>query len=107
MRNSIRLLLVTGAMAVGGALGAPLASADTTLITTPPNPDCTQVSGSAVVGGETIECSTPGNVQLNATPEMPDYPYPWADEFYGPALVIGGGGGYAPPIVPIAPHGGR
>jgi hypothetical protein len=49
-----------------------------------------------VIGGQTTQCATPGNVQLNATPEVPeDFAYPWGDEFYGPALIFGapGGGG--------------
>lgn len=105
MRNTLcGLLLAAGSMA---AAGSAVAGADTTLITTPPQ-SCTQVSGSSVIGGDTTECESPGNVQLNATPEVPDYPYPWADEFYGPALVIGGGyGPPAPAPMPMpAPHGG-
>jgi hypothetical protein len=39
----------------------------------------------------------PGDVQIGATPSEPTYLYPWDDEFYGPALIIGGGGS----------HGGR
>jgi hypothetical protein len=52
-------------------------------------------AGAAALGGSTTECSTPGNVQINATPSEPTYVYPWDDEFYGPALIIapGGGGG--------------
>jgi len=107
MRNTVfGLLLVAGSFA--GLAGSPVASADTTLITTPPTA-CTEVSGSSVIGGDTTECSSPGNVQLNATPEVPEYPYPWNDELYGPALIIGGGG-YGPPApapAPApAPHGG-
>ena len=46
------------------------------------------------VGTATTECATPGNVQLNATaPDVPAYAYPWDDEFYGPALIMGGGAG--------------
>jgi hypothetical protein len=66
------------------------AAADTTL------PNCTSVGGVTDMGAGTTECATPGNVQLNATPPEPDYVYPWDDEFYGPALIMGGGG-----------HGGR
>ena len=55
-------------------------------------PQCTSVGGDQSVGTATTECATPGNVQLNATaPDVPAYPYPWDDEFYGPALIIGGG----------------
>ena len=50
------------------------------------------VGGDQSVGTATTECATPGNVQLNATaPDVPAYAYPWDDEFYGPALIIGGG----------------
>jgi hypothetical protein len=44
--------------------------------------------------GSTTECATPGNVQINATSTEPTYLYPWDDEFYGPALTIGGGGAH-------------
>jgi hypothetical protein len=77
--------------AVGTAaamLAAPTAAADpdSTL------PQCTTVGGDQDVGTATTECATAGNVQLNATaPDVPAYPYPWDDEFYGPALIIGGG----------------
>jgi hypothetical protein len=49
------------------------------------------------MGAGTTECATPGNVQINATPPEPTYAYPWDDEFYGSALLIGPGEG---------PHGG-
>lgn len=56
-------------------------------------PSCTSVGGTEM-GGAATECATPGNVQLNASPPAePTYPYPWDDEFYGPALIIGGEGG--------------
>jgi hypothetical protein len=45
------------------------------------------------MGAGTTECATPGNVQLDATPPDPTYLYPWDDDFYGPALIIGDGGG--------------
>jgi hypothetical protein len=56
-------------------------------------PSCTSVSGDELTGTSTTECETPGNVQINATPPVaePDYAYPWDDEFYGSALIIGGG----------------
>ncbi len=77
--------------AVGTAsaiLAAPTAAADpdSTL------PQCTSVGGDQSVGTATTECATPGNVQLNATaPDVPAYAYPWDDEFYGAALIMGGG----------------
>jgi hypothetical protein len=89
MRTILRY--VTPLMAAAGAaaaiLTAPAAIADTTL------PSCTSVGGPTAMGAGTTECATPGNVQLNATPPDPTYLYPWDDEFYGPALIIGGGGG--------------
>ena len=42
-------------------------------------------------------CQSPGNVQINAAAPEPDYPYPWDDEFYGPALIMGPN---------VGPHGG-
>jgi hypothetical protein len=56
-------------------------------------PACTDVGGVTGLGASTTECATPGNVQINATPPEPTYVYPWDDEFYGSALIIGGGGG--------------
>ncbi|MCX2931257.1 hypothetical protein ORI20_13295 [Mycobacterium sp. CVI_P3] len=94
MRHRLRYvfpLMITAAAAA--SVLAPSAGADTTLIT-PSVPSCTNTGGSAVIGGQTTQCATPGNVQLNATPEVPeDFAYPWGDEFYGPALIFGGPGG--------------
>ena len=71
---------------------SPVASADTQLITTCPQP--TESNG-VILSDTTTECNTTGNVQINASPEVPDYPYPWDDSFYGSALLIGGfGRGY-------------
>ena len=56
-------------------------------------PSCTDVGGVTDLGASTTECATPGNVQINANPPEPAYLYPWDDEFYGSALIIGGGGG--------------
>jgi hypothetical protein len=69
---------------------APLASAD------PPDevsnlPACTTAPGDTYTGTGLTECSSPGNVQIAATAPEPVYPYPWDDEFYGSALIIGGG----------------
>jgi hypothetical protein len=82
--------LIAAAGAAAAVLIAPTAVADTTL------PSCTDVGGPTAMGAGTTECATPGNVQIDATPPEPDYVYPWDDEFYGPALIMGGGG-----------HGGR
>ena len=84
--------MVVAAGAAAAILIAPAAVADTTL------PSCTSVGGVTDMGAGTTECATPGNVQINATPPEPDYVYPWDDEFYGPALIMGGGD--------YGPHGG-
>jgi hypothetical protein len=84
--------LIAAAGTVAAILIAPAAVADTTL------PSCTSVGGVTDMGAGTTECVTPGNVQLNATPPEPDYVYPWDDEFYGSALIMGGGD--------YGPHGG-
>ncbi|GAY14500.1 hypothetical protein [Mycobacterium sp. shizuoka-1] len=93
MRHRLRYacaLLVAAGAAAGAP--APAAGADTTLIT-PSGPSCVDTGGSSVIGGQTTECATPGNVQLNSTPEVPeDFAYPWGDEFFGPALIFGGPG---------------
>ncbi|MCV7179462.1 hypothetical protein H7H98_27440 [Mycolicibacterium sphagni] len=89
LRYAFPIIIAAGAAAVAIA---PTAGADTTLIS-PTGPSCENTGGSTVIGGQTTECATPGNVQLNATPEVPeDFAYPWGDEFYGPALIFGGPG---------------
>lgn len=70
----------------------PVASADTQLITNCPQPS---ESNGVILSDTVTDCAGTGNVQINASPEVPDYPYPWDDEFYGSALLIGGfGRGY-------------
>jgi hypothetical protein len=91
-RYFIPLISATGAAAA--ILTAPAAVAQPGDSSTLPS--CTDTGGAEALGGTTTECATPGNVQINATPAEPTYVYPWDDEFYGSALVIGGGG-----------HGGR
>ena len=88
MRRTVRKItpLIAAAGAATAIVAAPAAIADTTL------PSCTDTGGAQALGGSTTECETPGNVQINATPAEPTYLYPWDDEFYGPALIIGGGG---------------
>ena len=96
MRTFLRY--VTPAFAAAGVasaiLAAPTAAADPTDSNLP---QCESVGGDQSVGTATTECATPGNVQIDATAPEPVYPYPWDDEFYGPALIMGGGFG---------PHGG-
>jgi hypothetical protein len=79
--------LIAMAGAAAAILLAPAAGADTSL------PSCTDVGGPTAMGAGTTECATPGNVQIDATPSEPTYMYPWDDEFYGSALIIGGGPG--------------
>ena len=83
--------LIAAAGAVAAILCAPAAVADPG--DSSELPSCTDVGGPTAMGAGTTECATPGNVQLNATPPEPVYPYPWDDEFYGSALIIGGGEG--------------
>ena len=80
--------VLAAASAAAAIVAAPVAAAD------PDSdlPQCTSVGGDESVGTATTECATPGNVQINATaPDVPAYAYPWDDEFYGPALIMGGG----------------
>jgi hypothetical protein len=83
--------LIAAAGAAAALLSAPAAVADPGDSSTLPS--CTDVGGPSDMGAGTTECATPGNVQLDATPPEPTYVYPWDDEFYGSALIIGGGGG--------------
>lgn len=75
--------------AVGAALAvatAPAAIGEPDITT---GPDCTDTGGSGSLGSTTTECTSPGNVQIDATPGEPAYPYPWGDELYGPGLLFG------------------
>jgi hypothetical protein len=83
-------MLFAAAAATAAVLTAPIAGAQTDSGL----PQCTDTGGDAALGGTTTECATPGNVQINATPSEPTYLYPWDDEFYGPALIMGGDEGY-------------
>ena len=73
-----------------GLVAAPMCTADTQLIT-----DCPQITetGGVILGDTATQCATQDNYQYNATPNAADFPtslYPWDDEFYGPALIMGG-----------------
>jgi hypothetical protein len=105
MRAHFLLGLIASAGVAAAVAAAPVASAD------PSDevsnlPTCTTTGdGGGYTGTTTTECATPGNVQIDAAAPQPVYPYPWDDEFYGSALIIGddgphgGGGGFGP-------HGG-
>lgn len=107
MRTLTRYFIpvLASAGATAALILAPLASAD------PADevsnlPACTTVAGDTYTGTTTTECQSPGNVQIAATAPQPVYPYPWDDEFYGSALIIGGGG-YGPHGGGGGGHGGR
>ena len=87
MKYFAPLLVAAGATAI---LMAPVAAADETAAPSP-LPSCANVGGNQFAGPSTTECTTPGNVQLNSSPAIEDqnYLYPWNDDFFGPALVIG------------------
>jgi hypothetical protein len=90
MRTTLRY--VAPMIAAGGAVAAVLAAPTAVAQPEPTLPKCVDTGGAEAIGGSTTECVTPGNVQINATPAEPTYVYPWDDEFYGPALIFGGGG---------------
>jgi hypothetical protein len=97
IRRCLTTLFATACTAAA-FIAAPTAAAQPN----PGLPQCTGTGGAAAIGGTTTMCATPGNVQINSTPAETTYLYPWEDEFYGPALVIGGGGWHGG-----GGHGGR
>ena len=73
--SALAVLVAGGVSAVIAA--APIATADPLL------PSCEDTGGSAVIGGQTTECATPGNVEIDATPPVPNYGmFPWDDDFW-------------------------
>lgn len=85
MRTMTRNLAALIAMAGAGTaiLLAPVAAAD-------PQTCTTSGEGGQMTGTQTTVCQSPGNFQLNATaPNPPAYLYPWDDEYYGSALILG------------------
>lgn len=67
------ILAAAGLGVSAGLVTAPVAAANPLL------PDCEQMGGSSVAGGQTTDCASPGNVQIDATPQE----YPGEDEFWG------------------------
>ncbi len=64
-RNRQSLVLIAAGIGVAAALGtAPLAAAN------PQLPSCETMGGSSVLGGQTTDCASPGNVQIDSTPEF-------------------------------------
>ncbi len=72
------LLPAAGIGVAAAVLAAPVAAADTT-IAPPTLPQCVNVEGSAISGGQTTECATPGNTEINATPQQ----FAGEEPFYG------------------------
>lgn len=68
--NRKSLVLFAAGAGLAAALGtAPIAGAEPGA-DTPLLPGCETTGGSSVLGGQTTECASPGNVQINATPEF-------------------------------------
>jgi hypothetical protein len=88
----MRPAYLTSILATAGACAAialaPNAAAD--------EPSCTDVGGST-------ECSTPGNVEINATPPVSQDPFtlPYWDEVWGGGAYTGG-----PYVVPYGEGSG-
>lgn len=75
-RTRQSLMLLAAGVGLAAALGgAPLAAADEN----PLLPGCEVTGGSAVSGGQTTDCASPGNVQIDATPQI----FPGESQFYG------------------------
>lgn len=73
MKRKVLALLVAGAGLSTALLAAPLAGADEDGGGSPSNPlmpRCETMGGSSVLGGQTTDCASPGNVQIDATPEF-------------------------------------
>jgi hypothetical protein len=82
--------LIASAGVAAAVVVAPAASAEPNEVSN--EPACTSTGQVGETGTSTTECQTPGNVEITAAaPDVPTWSYPWDDEFYGPALVIGGG----------------
>lgn len=68
------LALLAAGFGVAAALAAaPLAMADEYGgggANNPLLPGCETTGGSSVLGGQTTDCATPGNVQIDSTPEF-------------------------------------
>jgi hypothetical protein len=87
----LRSIPLTGLVLTGGAAvaiaAAPLAvaifAAPVAVAANPELPQCIQTGGSSVEGGQTTECATPGNVEIDSTPPQPSYGmFPWDDDFF-------------------------
>jgi len=79
------LALSAAGLGVAAALiGAPAAAADEDGGGSPSNPlqpSCQTIGGSSVDGGQTTDCTTPGNSEITATPNALGQMA--SEEFYG------------------------
>lgn len=74
--STLAALVVAGGASVAIA-AAPVALANPLL------PSCEGTGGSSVIGGQTTECASPGNVEIDSTPPEPGYGmFPWDDEYW-------------------------
>lgn len=62
-------LLAAGSGLAAALLTAPVSAAEPGA-DNPLLPGCETTGGSAVLGGQTTDCASPGNVQIDATPEF-------------------------------------
>ena len=70
MQRKQSLALLAAGFGVAAALvTAPLAGAEPGA-DEPLLPGCEETGGSSVLGGQTTDCASPGNVQIDATPEF-------------------------------------
>jgi hypothetical protein len=73
-------------MVFAAGVGVAVAAAPTAAAEPNPNPllpQCEVTGGSSVQGGQTTDCASPGNVQIDATPPEPAYGmFPWDDEYF-------------------------
>ena len=68
-RKARSLILLAASACAAAALGAaPIAGAEPGA-DEPLLPGCEVTGGSAVLGGQTTDCASPGNSQIDATPE--------------------------------------
>ena len=81
------LALLAGGIGTAAALlGAPIAAADEYGgggANNPLLPGCETTGGSAVIGGQTTDCASPGNSQITATPNDLGSIASEADEWWG------------------------
>ena len=68
MQSRTAMKLIVAAAGMAATLGAaPIAAAEPGA-DTPLLPGCEVTGGSTVIGGQNTDCASPGNVQIDATP---------------------------------------